>query len=636
MNTIYQKNIEVLRKKNNNLVNTINNLKESDYKDNFRVFKKNNIVSLKVIKNDGTEKLVHSKYRPRKQANQAINFLNFKNYNLIGVAGIGCGYYVEEILNKINANSRLVLFENRLDIMKEVLKKRDLTDVFGKRQVYIFDGTDKNYNNKLKDIFRRVDFFSLTSSNILFFKTPILKKLEKESYNKFKETYFSTIRFVSSTLGNSSEDSLIGVKNILENYKYVLKSVDLGKINSFSKKPVICVAAGPSLDKNIDLLKKHQENAVIIACDTVLEKLLKNNIEPDIVGVLERGEKVYDYFFKDLIKEKKISSDIVLIADGVVHPKIFNEFPGEKLVVFRETIPTERWFANNTENTTAMDLGNSVANLNFSIASKLGFSPIILMGQDLAYSPDGKAHTIETGYDNFGDDHLNNTKKDIVEVTGYNGEKLKSKPWWKIFKKWFELEISKNNIECIDATEGGAYIEGTKIMKFQEVANEYFINGKNSFFKEMKSKESNSLFEKDLNNLILSLEKLMEEISLINEKNINLQKEVNNALEYINKKKKVDKKVESLYRNNENEINNLYTKEMFSFFIIQPILLNFHRQKIKIANSELLLIEKYQKLFNNNLTKLTQMEKTTEKLISILDEGLTEMRKLKEGDENQL
>lgn len=76
---------------------------------------------------------------------------------------------------------------------------------------------------------------------------------------------------------------------------------------AFKGRPSVVVSAGPSLDKNYELLKGREDKVLIVATDTVLRKLLKNGINPHIVCALERGLVVLDKHFRDVIRITKKS-----------------------------------------------------------------------------------------------------------------------------------------------------------------------------------------------------------------------------------------------------------------------------------------------------------------------------------------
>ena len=409
----------------------------------------------------------------------------------------------------------------------------------------------------------------------------------------------------------------------MTNIDKILETSELASIDKYKNKPVVCVAAGPSLDKNIDVLKEYQDQVLIIAADTILEKLLKNDIIPDIVGVLERIDKVYNYFFKDLIENNNLPEEITLISEGIAPPKLYNNFPGTIISVFRDNVPSEQWFVNNIKGVTGFNTGNSVANLNFSIACALECSPIVLVGQDLAYDENGQAHSSETKYEEVGE---NDNPKEQVYVEGYNGEKLKTRKWWKIFKDWFEYRIADTGVQCIDATEGGAHIEGTEIMTLKETADKYFKTKKEFFSQEItlvgegKIKNRKKQFKSAIKEKINIFEEIKKEIVAIRElieeakENLNNQK---NFLEFAN-----DKFVEI-----NTKIAKMSNMDGMFFFICQSLFIQMERYKVQMGDLSINTKDKFINWFNYDLDKLNDLTRICDITIDILNDGIDNIKK---------
>ncbi|MBM7557463.1 motility associated factor glycosyltransferase family protein [Halanaerobacter jeridensis] len=617
MNQIYKNNLAALNNINPNLARKVNELETRQ--DDFVVepIQNGQDYTLKIIEDD-QERLVHSCYNPRIQAQKTINKLKLGYYNLIGVAGIGCGHYIREILEEFNSESQVVIIENRLDILKEVMKKKDLTDILDqKRNIQIFDGSDKKYISKMKNNLRRIDYLALVAGNVDFFKTPVLQDVENEKYIEFRKKFFSTLNFIIQIMGNDPGDSILGLEHAFSNLEYVLQSPTLDNIDYFENKPAVCVAAGPSLDKNIDILKKYQDKVLIIAADTILEKLLNYGITPDIVGVLERTESVYNYFFKKLAEEDRLPEETTLIAEGVIHPKIFDNYPGKKVTVFRDTVHSEDWFSKAVGDITSFDTGNSVANLNFSIALRLGCDPIVFIGQDLALSNDGEGHATGTGYDELGEER---DKWKIVDVEGYNGEKLKTRKWWKVFKEWFEYRIVEVDVNCIDATEGGAYIEGTEVKNLQETANKYFIEDLPNFSNKINEVPEDKIKER-ISNLNGKIKKKIDNLKKIQDK-------IKDILDIL---KKDREKVESIlepgsfveqeFGNINTEIAKMSQMDNVLFFICQAIIVQIERYKVQLGDLSINTVNKFKKWCNYEIDKLNDIKEITDILINLLDQG---------------
>ncbi len=581
MSNIYRKNIQALQKMNATLAKKIDNLIYK--KDDFELVKLKNGSGYTIkLQFNGKEKYVHSPYNPVKQAKKEIDKINIEFYNLIGVAGIGCGYFIREILNRFNQSSQIIIIENRLDIFKEVMKVQDMTDIFKIRNVQIFDGSNPKYNLRMKQWLRRIDYNALAAGNIDFLKTPVLKDKYPGEFKAYVNDFFEVLNYVVNSLGNDPGDTLIGIEHGFQNVKYLLNnSFDFRNLDYYKDKPAIIVATGPSLDKNIDVLKKYQDNALVLSAGTSLHKLLNYGVKPDIFSVLERPEKVYDYTIKDIVNEGEFPEDIVPILDGVVHPKIFNNVNDNVIPVFRDTVTTEKWFVENIENLVGLDTGLSVANLAFQIANLLKCSPIILVGQDLAFSSDGRQHSKDTKYDELGENKLKN--HEMAEVVGYNGEKLKSKKLWKQFKNWFEYVIKKEDIYCIDSTEGGAYIKGTKIKTLQETADQ-FLNNKVRPFNEFIKFDSSNQVE-------LKAEKLQKACNDKIETFKDIKKEIEDILDIIKMSKKElknQKSIKEFARRQFIEINTktaeMNQRDGIFFFICQAPFVQMERYKVQMGN----------------------------------------------------
>jgi len=127
-----------------------------------------------------------------------------------------------------------------------------------------------------------------------------------------------------------------------------------------------------------------------------------------------------------------------------------------------------------------VDSGGSVATTILDIAIKMGGNPIILVGQDLAYV-DGKNHAQYGSHASIYSPELKNMRR----VKGQNGEMLYTSLGLLSYKYWIENRIQKEKRIFINATEGGAYIEGMKHIKLRDVISDYL---KESFDFENKIK----------------------------------------------------------------------------------------------------------------------------------------------------
>ena len=122
--------------------------------------------------------------------------------------------------------------------------------------------------------------------------------------------------------------------------------------------------------------------------------------------------------------------------------------------------------------TKLLRIGMSAANMAFEAIFHAKFENCILIGQDLAYGSDGETHS---------DGHLYGTKESrkraTMDVTAYGGEgSVKTTEIWNLFRNFFESDIyyaKQQGMQVINATEGGARIEGSVEMPFAEARNNF-------------------------------------------------------------------------------------------------------------------------------------------------------------------
>jgi hypothetical protein len=298
--------------------------------------------------------------------------------------------------------------------------------------------------------------------------------------------------------------------NFMENLEFVFRSVPVKSFfDVFKNIPAVIVSAGPSLDKNIDQLKEAKGKCVIICVGTALKALLKKNIEPDFVVSIDGGKKNFEHFDGHRVKSP-------LVYDLTLYPKIVKEYEGSLIIAEIASTYTKLLSDKLSLDFGKLSTGPSVANLSLDFAYMLGCNPIIFMGQDLAYS-DHRTHASGTTYEK---DRIkeNSDEREYIYVEGNFEEKVLTDRVLLSFKTWFENYIYGHSERTyINATEGGALIKGTKLMRFKE-AIELFMKREINISDEIDSTLKNGkikldkrqidAFRKEFENAIKKLEKI--------------------------------------------------------------------------------------------------------------------------------
>lgn len=463
-NNILEKNLENF-KKYNALAGIISQMKFNSNNELGLFGTESGDLSAK-FKFEDKEYWINSRIDPKKEAGNIIQNLNYDKDSLILVFGMGFGYHLDELRENISSETKVIVIEFDIEIFKLAMKTRDLTKILDDSRFLFILGDEKE----------SLDVQILHQTGINFYNlVHNIQVVEMLNYH----LYYDKMNYVISKIakkikntvmayGNDLDDIFTGFRNNYKNIEAAMTSNSIKEIkNKYRGYPAIIVASGPSLDLNIKHLKKAEKKALIIACDASLRICEKNGVIPDAISSIERDEPTYTYYYKD----REFDDKIVLTGPGLLWPEIYKEFKGKKIIMSKRHDGIEAWWNNHFEKVEFVNQGQSSATVAFAIAREAKCNPIILIGQDLAYTFD-KKHSDDT-HTTYEGNNDSSTSDDIY-VKGIDGKMIKSHTIYKLFKEWYEYQIEHNpELEVIDATEGGAYIEGSKIMTFEDAIKKY-------------------------------------------------------------------------------------------------------------------------------------------------------------------
>ena len=477
-----------------------------------------------IIEHSGKRIWLHSR-DPRFEANSIVNKPENRYPAFIVFFGLGFGYYPLAFLNKKGHLIRYYLIiEKDPGWLKVVLQNMDISSILLDPRCELMVGLppDRVYpflRSYMENPWDKIQFAKVVKIIIHEPSFAIDKDYYMNALRALKDAIRETILFY----GNDPKDSLIGLDNIIKNIPNIVSNPGIKDLeNAFQGKPAICVAAGPSLKKNVDLLKEIEDKAVIICCDASLKPLLKRGIKPHIVTSLERVPEVVP-FFKDIPKEELVNT--WLASCPVVVPEVYETYRGPHIITYRRFAHFE-WLGIDKG---MLPIGPSCANMSFKIAEFMGCNPIVLIGQDLAFAETGESHVEGNVYG----ENVVKPANDAFYVPGNYSEKVLTTPVWYMFLKHFEYDIANYKGVCINATEGGAKIAGTRVMTLKEVIDNYIgdrlfvpdnIRGRLKVPSEQEIKEDLIRFKERvketmtfINELLSDFRKMREMIEKFNE-----------------------------------------------------------------------------------------------------------------------
>lgn len=453
----YESNIEIIRE---NRIKLYEGLESYDKGKKEGIIDSVNIIEAKdsnLILNieKGTKKYrLNSIYRPVEEAEKWVEQYNFNNfYKVISLFGLGNGMFAQQIIKKMNKDDILLIYEPSVDIFIKVLENIDLKEILENMHVIlVVEGlNEKQFADVIRD---SVEWLNLYSQIICC--CPQYELIFRENYRDF-------LRIIrdnnSRALVNQSTEAFLGKSNscnVVKNLKYLVESsmaTDLKKYITADMSAII-VAAGPSLDKNIQQLKNAKGKSIIIATDTAINSLLAHDIIPDFTITLDPIKPTKCY-------QDERANSIPIFYQMPSNNDIISKHKGRKFI-YNHNIYVSKLLKDFNKKALFNATGGSVATAAFSVCISLGIKRIIMVGQDLAFS----GRNTHVGGVQASEQQIN---QQMVMVEDINGDMVPT-PWnFYTFLMWFNdaVELCKD-VDVIDATEGGAKINGTTIMTLRE------------------------------------------------------------------------------------------------------------------------------------------------------------------------
>lgn len=558
--TTFEKNIISIKSLQSDVAEKLAE-KNDDIKNMYEIYyNHNNDPVLRIINEKGDFIHYTSYYNPVQQAKDMISILdNNKNRRLIFSFGIGLGYQIDELLKTIGEKDVIIVIEKNINLLKEVLSMKDYSKEIDDEHIFFATG-DFESNFFKNTVSKLIRLFPFNTVCIQFIKFNIFDVEYLKSINEILE-FIITIRDTHYfAIGNDLEDTLIGIKNNFDNVSRYIRNPGITDFKKkfgdiYKNKPAIIIASGPSLNKNIKYLSKAKGKALLFACDGSMTSLKKYGIIPDSIGSVERIYTTYEKFYKD----KKFDKNVVLTAPAIVRKEIVDTFDSKILSFFKgENIGI--WFDNAVFNKGNVWSGASVSHLLFGLAHELGCNPIILVGQDLAYSEDGISHVSEAEVKEKVD--LNDVN---VYVKGKNGKMLPSTYVWERFLSIYNEALRTTSRKVIDATEGGALIEGTEISTLEEAIEKYCIEDIPNFRQCIDSIDIDKEYiELASKNLIKESEKQIKLLKRIHKKSQKAFKNNRISYKYV-KKNIIDKSMENYIYSSIDNVEENIVKELFKY-----------------------------------------------------------------------
>ena len=373
--------------------------------------------------------------------------------------GLGLGYLLDETFN--NYPSRIYIYEPDINLMHFVLSNVDISEHLESGRVFITNDLDELVH-KLTTTFLTKDKVEIVYlPNYALTKNKELLMLTQKVFDacKSKMVDVNTItKFSQRWLLNTIEN----IAYLNNNDGYLLSSLN----NKFTGKTAMIIAAGPSLNENIEKLQANRNKFVIFAVNKVVNHLLQNGITPDFIVCLDAGNMDATLGGTNPLYEK-INCIMDVRSDNALTTKNFKKL----FYTFSTTDFFAQKLAKYNNSIELAEFGGSATTLALYSAVKMGFSKIVLAGVDLAFK-DNVIYSNGETMNRISQEQIivDNVAKNIVQVKSVNGNMVYTREDYQTAIHHFETLIKElNHKEIYNLSTFGAHIEGTINSSFDEI-----------------------------------------------------------------------------------------------------------------------------------------------------------------------
>ncbi|EJE6812538.1 motility associated factor glycosyltransferase family protein, partial [Campylobacter jejuni] len=392
-------------------------------------------------------------------------------YPFVCIYGIGNALLIKNLAKHYK---HLFVFESEIELFILALSTIDLSEELKVYKIVLFDCVAKDLEIQIAMIFDQQSILEYLSLYVMFISSHYYLKYYEASILFVNELCIKSASVAIRNADITCFLPLLTHGQFLQNIPSMLESIPFQRILSQRKNKfdnAIVVSAGPSLAKQLSLLKAYQDKAVIFCADGALSMLEKEGIVPDYVTNLDFTDLAMKFFQN---KENKTSLNVLSCAThlSLVH------FLDNKSVVLRDDPLYQRF---NLNDFGYIDTGTHVSHFSYTLALALGFKNIIMIGQDLAFDEEGNSHS--KGFD-FGEKFSGEENIDKLKVPAYGGKgEVLTHITWNDYRIKLEYLFACNDQKAkfYNATEGGARINFTEELSFKECCEKLLTKEKPKF-----------------------------------------------------------------------------------------------------------------------------------------------------------
>jgi len=415
---------------------------------------------------------VHSNYSPINEAERWFGGLNLNGINVLYVYGVGLGYYYDAAKKWLgeDAGRYLVFLEDNSAVLCRLFETEKGTQILHDKQVQLH----------YFESYEKID--SMISWLVTFFVLMDVEVSVLDHYRSERVEVFDKIRMrimqESLSIDSYSSESMRGGRDFFKNFYYNMgllhESYHGNKLfGKFKNVPAIICGAGPSLNKNLSVLKGLSDRALILAGGSSVNALSKNGIMPHFGGGIDPNPPQYDRIITNYAYETPYFYRNRMYHDALkaVH--------GPRLYINGSIgYPVSDWFENKLGiEGKILEEGHNIINHLIEVANALGCNPIIFAGMDLAYSGMDAYASGVVGDSSVSEDDIVKSHDKMAGAFVHKdiyGSDVYTLWKWVGESTWIsDYAESHKNTTFVNATEGGIGFDGIVNASLVDVAGKF-------------------------------------------------------------------------------------------------------------------------------------------------------------------
>lgn len=428
-------NLEILKRKDKKLYDYINDvgLRASDDRTYDVSWNRIYDISMSVELKDENKINICSSGNPWQEALLYAESVE-KNTDKCIVFGFGLGYHIQEIA-AMYPDMELFVLENDIEQVRAAVYYRDIKDILENENVHLIYCRDiKAYAKWLKENTTKNDVEKTDCKMWM----PSIKTIEdvrlRELLEEYKVSFFSMNYFRDILNDNFDKNQLLKDENV----DAIRKNIE--------GKDMLLIAAGPSLDDEIENLKKLLENKekrtdiCVVCVGKICRKLIAEKIIPDYIVMIDANETT----------RWQVSGvedcGVPLIYLSTTAPNVVSEYKGKRYVAYQNGLEKSEEFAEKNKNT-LFDTGGSVATFIIDLAIRFKAKRLICVGLDMGYTGD-RTHASGTGV-------KITAKSRLKKIEAVGGGVAYAAKGLDIYRRWIERRIvTEKDTKFINASHG--------------------------------------------------------------------------------------------------------------------------------------------------------------------------------------